>query len=256
MTAEFSRLIGVDKISSEIGSKNLVIKLVNYQPDDVDKVRADVENGLFTLTLLPKAGKKSPTKDQIDINYTGVSSDLVLLIGGSTDSDFPVLKTPDIKGAKIVHVGIKLLELQDDTLQILSFATTSSSTSELTAGLLKESEYQIDADVATNLLAGIENHSQNFQSTEVTVKTFEIFTELLKLGGLRFKKLPSATFPQGAIPTKPYTQQINQSVSKPVNQNPHITDRQMTQEEAEQEIEQEIPPSWSEPRIYTGTSVS
>ena len=30
----------------------------------------------------------------------------------------------------------------------------------------------------------------------------------------------------------------------------------MTPEEAEQELDQEIPPSWSEPKIFTGTSVN
>ena len=30
----------------------------------------------------------------------------------------------------------------------------------------------------------------------------------------------------------------------------------MTPEEAEEELNQEIPPSWSEPKIFTGTSLS
>jgi hypothetical protein len=250
MTAEHSRLIGIDKVTSNLGNKNLTIKFVNYQAEDVDKVRADVENGLFTLSVSPKVGKKVPTKEQIDINYSGNSGDLVILIGGENENHFTMLSKLDISAVKLVHIGTKFLDITDSNLQILSFAKPSSSISELIAILLKESSFIVDPDIATNLLAGIEEQSKNFQSGDVTVDTFEIFTELLKLGGQRNKKVLSSAFPQGSIPDKPYTQ-----VSKlPIE--PTIKDKQMTPEEAEVEIQQDIPPSWSEPKIFTGTSLS
>ena len=255
MTAEHSRLIGIDKVTSNLGNKNLTIKFVNYQAEDVDKVRADVENGLFTLSVSPKVGKKAPTKNQIEINYSGNSGDLVILVGGEDDKRFAVLSTPSFSGVKLIHIGTKLLEVTNDNLQILSFATPASSISELVAGLLKEGGFVIDPDIATNLLAGIEEQSKNFQSQEVTIDTFEIFTELLRLGGQRSKKLPTNTFPQGAIPNKPFNepQEIN-NVKPLLSQDESISS--MTPEEAEVEIQQDIPPSWSEPKIYTGTSVS
>ena len=255
MTAEHSRLIGIDKVTSNLGNKNLTIKFVNYQAEDVDKVRADVENGLFTLSVSPKVGKKAPTKNQIEINYSGNSGDLVILVGGEDDKRFAVLSTPSFSGVKLIHIGTKLLEVTNDNLQILSFATPASSISELVAGLLKEGGFVIDPDIATNLLAGIEEQSKNFQSQEVTIDTFEIFTELLRLGGQRSKKLPTNTFPQGAIPNKPFNepQEIN-NVKPLLSQDESISS--MTPEEAEVEIQQDIPPSWSEPKIYTGTSLS
>ena len=255
MTAEHSRLIGIDKVTSNLGNKNLTIKFVNYQAEDVDKVRADVENGLFTLSVSPKVGKKVPTKEQIEINYSGNSGDLVILVGGEDDSRFAMLSTPSFSGVKLIHIGTKLLEVTNDNLQILSFATPASSISELVAGLLKEGGFVIDPDIATNLLAGIEEQSKNFQSQEVTIDTFEIFTELLRLGGQRSKKLPTNTFPQGAIPNKPFNEPQEINNTKPLlSQDESISS--MTPEEAEVEIQQDIPPSWSEPKIYTGTSVS
>lgn len=258
MVAEYSRLVGVDKVTSDLGSKNLVIKFKNYLADDIDKVRADVENGEFTLTVLPKAGKKSPTKEQLEISFSGTAGDLVVLIGGANDSHFPALAKEEFKNAKVIHIGTRLLEVLNSDLEILSFARPASSTSELIANLINESSYPIDEDIATNLLAGIEEQSKNFQGSEVTADTFLVFAELLKLGGRRIQKVvPATQYPQGAIPARPFNAPVQPAV-KPatVVEQPKIADRQMTPEEAEQELEQEIPASWSEPKIFTGTSLS
>ena len=255
MTTEFSRLIGVDKVTSNLGDKNLTIKFINYNAVDVDKVSYDIENGQFKLTVSPKAGFKSPNQDQIEVSYAGGGSDFIVLVGGTDESDFPVLKYPDFVGSKIIHLGTKLLEIENKDLQVLSFAKAASSTSEIVAGLIKEGGFIIDPDIATNLLAGIESESKNFQSTDVSVNTFETFTELLKLGGLRMTKVQPNSFPQGAIPNKPFNQvQILSTLKPQLKQSENVSS--MTPEEAEEEIQQDIPPSWSEPKIYTGTSVS
>ncbi|MDP3918171.1 MAG: hypothetical protein Q8Q30_03295 [Candidatus Woesebacteria bacterium] len=242
MTAEYSRLIGVDKVTTDLENHNLTIKFVNYEATDVDKVSYDILDGQFKLTITPKLGFKSPTKDQVDVSYSGISCDLVILIGGANDSHFPILNKEEFKNTKLVHIGTRLLEVINNDLQVLSFARPASSTSELITLLLKESGYSIDSDIATNLVTGIEEQSKNFQGESVTADTFTIFAELLKLGGKRMQKVVQAkNYPQGSIPTKPFTQTIN---------------RQMTPEEAEEELNQEIPASWSEPKIFTGTTVS
>jgi hypothetical protein len=266
MTAEYSRLIGVDRITTDLGSKNLIISLKNYDANNVDKVSYDIENGQFKLTIAPKIGQKSPTQEQIDIKYGGASGDLVILVGGANDSHFPALSKEEFKSVKTIHVGTRLLEILNNDIEVLSFARPASSTSELVANLIKESEFAVSEDIATNLLAGIEEQSKGFQTNEVTAETFEIFAELLKIGGKRMPKIiPARSYPQGAIPTKPFTSQSNTNVSPSVVQPTNNVvsqdtntsrDRQMTPEEAEEELNQEIPASWSEPKIFTGTSLS
>ena len=269
MTTEFSRLVGVDRISKDLGNKNLVIKFINYEAEDIDKVKADVENNVFTLTAIPKVGKKSPTKEQLEVSYSGGTSELVILIGGGNDSHFPTLANAEFKNSKLIHIGTKLLEVQTNDIEVLSFAAPASSVSELTASLIKESGFSVDSDIATNLLAWIEDRSNNFQSQDVTATTFEIFAELLKLGGKRMQKLSlPVNFPKGSIPTRPFSmpqtaktfinqkQEENKVVTNNILQKTEEVVGTMTPEEAEKELEFDIPPSWSEPKIFTGTSVS
>ena len=169
------------------------------------------------------------------------------------------------KNSKIIHIGTRLLEILNNDLEVLSFARPASSTSELVASLIKESGLPVNEDIATNLLSGIEEQSKSFQSSEVTADTFEIFADLLKLGGRRTPKIaPAKSYPQGSIPTKPFNQPVvNTTVDKFMSApqtvqatDVRVNDRQMTPEEAEMELDQEIPPSWSEPKIFTGTSLS
>jgi len=240
MTVEFSRLIGVDKISTELGNKN------------IERVSYDIEEGQFKLSVIPKAGMTVPTSEQTNISYAGVKADLIILVGGANESHFPAISTPDLKGVKIIHIGTRLLEVSSDA-QIMSFARPGSSSSELVGNLIKENDLSIDADIATNLLAGIEDGSKNFQSPDVTADTFSMFAQLLNMGGQRIKKMTASSFPQGAIPTQPYNQQPKQ-----VPQSQKLVEQILQgQEQPDKEPQpEEVPTSWSEPKIYTGTSVS
>ncbi len=247
-TAEFSRLVGVNKITSDLGKKNLTIKFVDYKADYIEKVSYDVDGEIFKLTVTPKSSFKAPSKEQIHLDYSGISADLAILVGGANESHFPVLQNQEFKNIKIIHVGTRLLEISSD-LQVLSFARPASSTSEIVAGLIKESGFPFDADIATNLIAGIEEQSKNFQSPEVTADTFMVFAELLKTGGKRLPKVIPQKFPQGAIPTMPYSQKFTPQENSLINQ---------VEEEIPipEEVPHDIPPTWSEPKIFTGTNIS
>src|SRR3989344_5464028 len=120
MVVEYNRLVGVNKVSNELGNKNLVIKFVDYNARDVERVSADIENNEFYLTVIPKPGTTSPKKEEVTLAFSGVASDTVLMIGGSSDSDFPSLSSKDLATAKLIHVGVKTLNLTGR--QVMSFA--------------------------------------------------------------------------------------------------------------------------------------
>ena len=243
MTVGFNRLIGVDKISSNLGDKNLVIKFTNYDGNGIDKVKADLENGEFILTVIPKPGFNSPKKEQLSLSTAGVSADLLILIGGASDSHFPELADKQLQGVKILHIGTRVLTSDRG---IMSFAKPGSSVSELIASTIKENGIPMDSDSATNLIMGIEEGSSHFESSEVTPETFEIFAHLLRNGGQRMPKtIPEPkSFPMGSIPTQPFGQKVSQ------------VDPVLEQIEAKEEIVENPPQDWLQPKIYKGTSVS
>lgn len=135
MMVGFSRLIGVDKISQELGKKNLNIKFKNYDAANIDKVGYDIDGGEFKLTITPKSGFNSPEKDQIVFDYSGTAADLVILVGGANETHFPILNTSELANSEIVHIGTRTLETGKT---VLSFAKPASTTSELMAAIIKE----------------------------------------------------------------------------------------------------------------------
>ena len=226
MIVEFNRLVGVNKISTEAGNKNLVMRFAGYKASEIEKVSYDVENGEFRLTVVPKTGFTTPKKEQVELSYSGISADTVVLIGGGNETHFPSL-TQELAGAKIVHIGTRALAGEG---AVLSFARPASSVSELVAHLLEEAGLTLDADIASNLLMGLEEGSREFKGQDVTADTFETFAKLLRAGGRRTSQRPDrSAFPAGAIPGEVFQ---------------------------EPEKKEEPPKDWLEPKVFKGTSVS
>ncbi|CAN5313774.1 hypothetical protein BH10PAT1_BH10PAT1_1270 [soil metagenome] len=222
MIVEFNRLVGVNKIKNEIGNKNLAISFSNYNPQGIEKVSWDIDDGEFKLTIVPKVNVTPPNQDQVIIGYSGVAADMVILIGGTDENSFPVLKTEELATVALVHIGTSQLNLAGKTIS--SLATTSSSISEIAANIIKQSQYKLDADVATDILMGIEETTKEFTTNSVTADTFALVAELMRAGGRRLSQgqVMASDFPQGAIPGQPT----------------------------------EVPSSWTEPKIFKGTSVN
>ncbi|MFV1917526.1 MAG: bifunctional oligoribonuclease/PAP phosphatase NrnA [Patescibacteria group bacterium] len=244
LTVEFNRLVGVNKISSELGNKNLVIRFTDYKASDIERVSYDIENREFRLSVIPKPGLSAPKQDQARLSYSGISADTAILVGGVNESHFPVLSTNSLAGAKLVHVGTRNLTLSGGK-SVVSLSKPTSSISELVASLIKESGLSLDGDIATNLLMGIEEGTSKFSSSEVTADTFSVVSELMRAGGQRGIKTQrqKAQFPPGSIPGQ---------LSR---QAPQLRQQQSgTQPRGDNK--QGAPKDWLEPKIYKGTSIS
>lgn len=241
MTVEFNRLIGVNKINQEIGNKNLVIRFVDYRANDIERVSYDIENGQFRLTVIPKQQINPPGKNQIELSYSGISADTVIIIGGSNESHFPAISSKDLAGANILHIGTKDITLSSGKSYV-SFSKPAPSVSEIIFSLIAESNFSIDTDIATNLLMGIEDSSSGFSSNEVTADTFAIVAELMRLGGKRQPSLPrQADLPPGAIPGQLKSQHAKTLQGLKLRKKPQV------------DFQQSSPPQdWLEPKIYKG----
>ena len=233
MTVELNRLVGVNKVTAELGSKNMIIKFVGYNARNIERISSEIgENGLY-MVVIPNPGAKAPTKENVEISFSGVSADLIILVGGVNESHYPQLSSKDIVGTKVVHIGTRSLAIPPEQ-KILSFARPASSVSEVTATLTEEMGVTIDADIATNLLMGIEEGSREFKGPDVTAQTFEMVARLLNKGGQRLPK------------------RIEQVSQQPLRQNPPTPPLETVEEEAPKEP----PKDWLEPKIYKGTSIS
>ncbi len=207
MTVEFNRIIGVNKIVTELGNKNMLISFADYRASDIERVSYDIEDGKFKLTIIPKPGINAPQKDQVALTYSGISADTIIMVGGKSEKDFTSINTVELKGLKLYHVGIQ--SLQTSLLKdLISFDRPASSVSELVSYLLKDSGLEVDADSATNLLMGIEASTDIFAMANVTAETFDITSYLLRAGAKRLANMgvqPGA-YPPGAVPQAPYGQ--------------------------------------------------
>lgn len=229
MLVEFNRLVGVNKVTTELGNKNLVVKFVGYPAKDIERVSYDIEKGEFRLTVIPKPGLVSPKKGQVQLFYSGVVADTVILVSGKIPEHFPALPTKDLARSKLAHIGTRAISLPTGQ-EIISFAQPASSVSEVVATLIKESGLAIDTDIATNLIMGIEEGSKKFTSAEVTAGTFEMMAYLLKAGG---RRLPENVRPKRIL-----------------------TPTRIARKSTEEKGTRGPPKSWLEPKIYKGTTIS
>lgn len=244
MTVGFNRLVGVNKVVKELGNKNLVLRFSNYPADNIERVSYDIEDGQFKLTVIPKPGISSPKKEEVNFSYSGVSADTAILVGGAAKEHFPALDNKDMVGVKLVHLGTRELASPSE-ISIMSFARPASSVSEIVTSLLKDNGFEINHDIATNLIMGIEEGSKNFSSDEVTAETFELFAYLLRKGGKRAVslKMPKRSqFPKGAIPGQ---FPVRQKVPVPV-----------VKREPQREESKDVPKDWTGPKIYKGDTIS
>lgn len=195
MIVEFNRLVGVDKVARELGNKNLTIKFVNFRPDDIERVRYDIVNGEFLLSVIPKPAAAAPTKEQIEFSYSGAASDLVIPVGVTSKEDLLDARSLFILGTQnIPGTGGQELVLPD-----------ASCISEVAARVINRLSLPLDADTAGNLYLGIERGTGMFSSPRVSAETFELLAQLFRA---------KATGQARQVPLKPTSQQPEEQPPK------------------------------------------
>ena len=240
MVVEFNRLVGVDRISKDLGNQNLVIKFSSYPTQNIERVTYDIENEEFKLSVIPKPNMTAPRKDQIELSYSGMSSGVVVLVGGANDSHFPELNSDELVSAKVAHVGTHTFS-SNSKRSIISFAKFKSSTSEVMAGFIKELNGEFAKDIASNLLSGMHEGSKNFSHSQVDSNTFKLASVLMESGGSYSVRDERANLKK---PTTPFKQEFSSKTDL------------LASETEEKEKSEEAPKSWLEPKIYKGSSTN
>lgn len=275
MTVQFNRLISVDKVSQEIGNKNMIIRFTGYDAKNIEKVSCDViENDICQLTVVPVEGAASPSKEQAAIGYAGVSADMVIIISGENESHFPIISQQELMDSNVIHIGIKQISLATKK-NYLSFTRIGSSVSEVVYGLIRENQMFIDSDIATNLLMGIEEIAgENFTGEGISAETFYSVADLMQYGAKRNsnKGVHPSDFPAGSIPQPQLQNQVpvqteqtqTQSQSEqpkasflPENKELWQTQSLSQSQNSGEEISGNPPEDWlKKPKIYKGTNTN
>ncbi len=212
MTVEVHRLVAANTVTAEFGNRNLIIAFPG-QTEAVDKISYNVEGGELQLVVTPKSGV---ILDHTKLKFvpSSAGADIVIMVGVRELADLGELYSK----SKDVIDNAEQFWLDG---QILSQEATK---------LIQHLRLPVDPDVASNLLAGIEQITNHYQSPVVSADTFEAAAFLMRQGAHRHDPALASQYPAGSIPT--------------------------TQPQDQAQVQAQPEPDWYEPKIYRGTSVS
>ncbi|EKD80226.1 MAG: hypothetical protein ACD_40C00171G0002 [uncultured bacterium] len=177
-----SHLVGLDKITIEVGGNNLMITL-DVPEDQIDKVTSNTEGGHLNLIVNPAKGASPITSEQVKFSYSGAVADLVIVVGAADLADIGALAEKEnelFAKEKIANVSNQV-----GTFGNINITDPSSSNSELITALLKELALPMDIDIANNLMQGIESATSGLSSPNMTADTFEALAILYRTGARR-----------------------------------------------------------------------
>lgn len=236
MRVEFSRLVGVDKVADKLTGSDIAITL-NYPIDGIEKVTSNDQDGKLNLVVKLKTGQPPIDFSQVSFSQVGANADLIFTIGlrkfeglGKIYYDNKEL----FESKPIINIDSNNTNSAYGKLNIID--AEASSISEITSFIITGAQLPEDADIATNLMLGIESATDNLQSITVTADTFEAAAAALRAGGRRSGII------QGELSST--------TINKP--QNPELEKKpasEIPQQPAEPTSD------WLEPKIYKGSTL-
>jgi len=221
-----SHLVGLDKITSSLGGNNLVITIGGPE-DAVDKVTSNTEGGHLNLIISTKKDLAPLNPNDISFGYSGASADAILVVGASGLADLGSIVDQEAEffsSTPIINFGN-----QPSTFGTVNFTDPTSSNSELATAVIQELKLPLTADIANNLMQGIEAATNGLSSPDMTADTFEALAVLYRAGARRSRSdsmSPTTVVSDPpTLPTEPET-----AVSEPAE------------------------PDWLKPKIFKGSA--
>lgn len=246
MRVEFNRLVGVDKVTQTIGNRNLVIAFP-YVKDSIEKVSYHVDENTFNLIIQPKASFPNLQSDKVSYSYSGAEADLVFVVGAQKLEDLGIL----YQAERQLFDKTTLVNL-DSHPRNTKFATLNlvwnqySSCAEAVTETLAVLGFQLNEDIASNLLAGVNDATQNFQRFGLKPKAFEVAAQLMQAGGKRIGIHPTVR----PNPFSPSASQSPLNRSNPLGQSQSPPAPPATPLSVQSDSSQPIKADWLKPKIY------
>ena len=255
MRVGHSHLVGLDKVARKIGNRNLVVSF-EYIQDSIEKVSYHVDGDKFNLVVQPKVGKRPLDPKSVSYSYSGAQAEMVFVLGAISFEGLGSLYQSETKLFSTAHT------VSVGKLQTAPFAQTTvvdpkaSGVSEVVYGLLMSLGYSAKEDVASNLLAGLDNATKRFSLANVPATTFSAAAELIGNGAKRrvvgLNKAVSGVPPIGqARVGAGVMQPMSELVSARTAPLPEQTD---DEQEATDQADKKPPKDWLEPKIFKGAT--
>jgi nanoRNase/pAp phosphatase (c-di-AMP/oligoRNAs hydrolase) len=183
---EVSSLVGIDKVkkSFEGGKEGDLTVTFPYKEGEIEKISYTLEEG--KLNILVKAGESGLSFNEKDIEFKreGSAPGLVFVVGTPRISDLGTAFDMEVlKDSKVINIDYKSENQGFGDIPLIG--KNASSVSELMSNFISSLGFEMDVDVASNLLTGISAATANFQSESTSPLAFETAAFLLKKGAVR-----------------------------------------------------------------------
>jgi nanoRNase/pAp phosphatase (c-di-AMP/oligoRNAs hydrolase) len=221
-------LPGFDQITTKLGNRNLVISLKVDSRESIDKVsyNLDETGKVFNLVIQPKKGHPPLKSNDIDYAYSGIQTDLIIVVGANRLEDLgQIYKEEQKLFTDVTTIAIGRSN-QAKFAQFHYASPEATSLSETVSDLLVSMDHNLSANSATCLLSGIDAATGNLTSPGVTAQTFETVAKLMRAGAQRQTATDANLTPQ-------------------VSGQPSTTPTQ-----------NQVPQDWLSPKIYSGAAPS
>lgn len=283
-----SHLFGVDHIQSNLpptDGGNLTITLEGVAASDgtvpaLEKLDWFAENSNLNLVFHVIPGQTfQPAK--IVPKYQGSGFNLIFVVGAVNLNALGNIYNANqqaFSGTHIVNIDIQSANTSFGQTNVLD--PNTSSVSEVMTNLITDLGFNLDADSASNLLAGIFESTANLTNEKTTAETYMAVANCLRVGGRKpgaetmvsqpqTQPQPpqqpaydwSALMPKNepVVQSQPQTQPVQEYTIPPVvNQVDVGDDVQPSPEErpsGERVVSETPEPDWLTPKIFKGTSL-
>ncbi|MDD5415535.1 MAG: hypothetical protein PHE48_00845 [Candidatus Daviesbacteria bacterium] len=275
-----SHLFGVDHIQKNLPSTdggNLTLTLEGVAASDntvpaLEKLDWYAEGSNLNLVFHVLPGQTfQPAK--IVPKYQGSSFNLVFTVGAvnlNALGDVYLRNQNAFSGTYIVNIDTQAANSSFGGTNVLD--TNASSLSEVMSNFISDLGFALDADTASNLLAGIFDATNNLMDSRVTADTYIAVAQCLRVGG----KKPSSTVQTQSYDWNAVAAAIGQTSTPQVQSVPQYTvppvvpssDSQSALADVRQDmpspeerpadegvISETIEPEWLTPKIFKGSSL-
>lgn len=267
-----SHLFGVDHISKSISSANggnLTLTLEGVAASDgtvpaLEKLDWYAESGNLNLVFHVLSGQAfQPAK--IVPHYQGSGYNLIFVIGAGNLNALGNIYLQNqqvFSGTHIVNIDNQTINTSFGQTNVLD--VNASSVSEIMFNLISDLAYQADTDIASNLLAGIFDATDNLLNSKAGAETHMAVAGCLRTGG----KKPAAVQAQQQ-PAYDWN-----AVSAAIGQNTGVSpqsasgavvppvvapaaDQPSPEERPAEEgvVSETVEPEWLTPKIFKGSSI-